>query len=63
MFRLNSSMFPAEVGADFNYDAFYADLTSYFNQSVATLNAAAPEAFAPSLTTLDAVVQSLAVGG
>jgi hypothetical protein len=63
MFKLNASMFPAEVPADFNSDAFYADPLSYFNQDIATLNAAAPGAFAPSLTTLDAVVQSLAIGG
>lgn len=63
IFQLTSSIFPAEVGADFNFDAFYADPLSHFNEGTATLNAAGPDAFAPSLTTLDAVVQSLAVGG
>jgi hypothetical protein len=63
IFNLNASMFPAEVPSDFNYDAFVADLAGHFNGDIATLNAAAPEAFAPSLTTLDALVQSLAIGG
>ena len=63
IFNLNVSIFAAEVPADFNSDAFYADPLSYFNQDIATLNAAAPDTFAPLLTTVDAVVQSLAIGG
>jgi hypothetical protein len=62
-FTVDSTMFPAAVPADFNYDALGANPASYFNESIATLNAAAPGAFAPSLTALDAVVQSLAIGG
>jgi hypothetical protein len=63
IFNLSSSMFPAAVAQDFNYDAFMADLSWQFNGNIATLNAAAPNAFTPWLTTLDALVQSLAIGG
>jgi hypothetical protein len=62
-FMLNSSMFPADAGPDFNYDEFVANIGTHFNNDIATLNAAAPNAFAPSLTTLDVLVQSLAIGG
>jgi hypothetical protein len=60
---LDSSMLPAEVGADFDWDAFYAAPAPYFTDLIATLNAAAPDAFVPSLTTLDAMVQSVSFGG
>jgi len=59
---LDSSMLPAEVGADFDWDAFYAEPAPYFTDLIATLNAAAPDAFTPSLATLDAMVQSVSFG-
>ena len=61
--RLTTDLFPMEMPADFDYNAFIAGMTQYFTDSIATLNGAAPDAFAPSLTTLDTLVQSLAFEG
>lgn len=56
--RLTTDLFPAELPADFSMDEFIADLQTYFAESIATLNAAAPTAFTPSLETLDALFAS-----
>jgi len=58
IFRLDTTLFPAEVPADFDYEAFIENLSTYMEESVATLNAGVPEDFTPSLATLDAIVQS-----
>ncbi len=60
-FPLTTTLFPAEIAPDFNMDNFAATFNDYLQQSVATLNGAAPTDFTPSLTTLDAVVQSFAL--
>ncbi len=61
-FPLTTTLFPAEVPADFNMDNFAATFNDYLQQSVTTLNSAAPTDFTPSLATLDTVIQSFAVG-
>jgi heat shock protein HslJ len=53
--------FPVEIAGDFDYDAFNAKFNDYLNESVGKLNAAAPDAFSPSLTTLDALAQSFTI--
>lgn len=58
IFRVNASMFPAEMASDFDYDAFSKDFVNYLNQSVTSLNAAVPSDFTPSLDTLDTIAQS-----
>jgi heat shock protein HslJ len=58
--RLNTGLFPSEIPADFDMDAFTATFNDYLNESVATLNAAAPDDFTPSLTALDALAQTFA---
>jgi heat shock protein HslJ len=63
IFRLDASVFPAEIPADFDMEAFNAQFTAYLTESVNQLNAATPESFAPSLTAIDAVIQSFAFGG
>ena len=60
-FLLNTALFPAEVPADFNMDSFAATFNDYLQQSVATLNGAAPTDFTPALTTLDSIIQSFAL--
>ena len=57
-FALNTGLFPAEVGQDFDLDAFSEQFEGYLNESMGTLNNATPEDFAPSLTALDALIQS-----
>jgi META domain-containing protein len=54
--------FPAEIPADFDYDAFTAGFTDYLTESVGKLNSAAPDAFIPSLTALDSLPQSFTIG-
>jgi heat shock protein HslJ len=56
--RLTVPDFPAELPADFDYEAFTATFTDYLTESVANLNAPAPEAFTPALTALDTLVQT-----
>lgn len=63
VFQADTALFPAEFPADFDEAAFGAGLTAYLNESIATLNAAQPTDFAPSLTSLDAIVQSFTVVG
>ena len=63
MFTLHTPLFPEEIPQDFNYDAFVAGFADYMSQSVATLNAAAPGDFSPTLSQLDALVQSIAFAG
>lgn len=58
MFKVAPDMFPAEIGADFDWEAFNANFNAYLQQSVDQLNAATPDQFAPSLSTLDAVIGS-----
>jgi heat shock protein HslJ len=53
--------FPVEIAGDFDYDAFNAKFIDYLNESVGKLNADAPDAFSPSLTTLDALAQSFTI--
>ncbi|MCC6803607.1 MAG: META domain-containing protein [Anaerolineae bacterium] len=60
-FRLNTSLFPAEIPSDFDYDTFNQQFTQYLSDSIVTLNAAAPGDFSPALATLDALVQSFAL--
>lgn len=51
--------FPEEDPADFDMMAFQESLPDYYNESTATLNAAAPESFSPALPLLEDVIQSL----
>jgi heat shock protein HslJ len=61
VFLLNTGLFPAEIPTDFDYNAFSADYENYLAQTVATLNAALPTDFTPSLATLDSMIQSFAI--
>ncbi|MBZ0281083.1 MAG: hypothetical protein K8L97_10100 [Anaerolineae bacterium] len=60
--KLNTSLFPAEMSADFDMATFVDNLPAYLNDSMAQLNAAASDAFSPSLTTLDSLVASFQFG-
>jgi hypothetical protein len=62
-FRLNTTLFPGEFPANFDYDAFAADYNTYLAESLATIDAASPDDFAPSLTTLDSFIESINFGG
>jgi len=63
IFPLETVLFPAETPPDFDYDAFITGINDYFTESIATLNEASPDAFSPSLTTLDAMIQSFSFEG
>jgi hypothetical protein len=60
IFRVNPEALPTELPVDFNYETFSAQLPDYLKNISAQLTAATPDAFAPSLSVLDAVVQSAA---
>lgn len=61
MFPVIAPNFPAEYPADFDYEAFIANFVPYLNESVTSLNSAAPETFSPSLADVDAIVQSIQI--
>jgi heat shock protein HslJ len=58
IFRLNTELLPAEIPADFDYEAFIEEIDPYMADTVATLNAGTADDFTPSLTTLDALIQT-----
>jgi len=58
IFKLNTALFPAEIPANFDVNAFNAGLADYTQQSVTTLNNAQPTDFTPSLASLDTLVKS-----
>lgn len=62
LFPLHTGLFPQEVGAGYDPDALIARLVEYLNESIATLNAASPSDFSPSLDALDALVSTFAFG-
>ena len=63
IFTLNTGLFPANIPADFDEAAFGQTLNDYMTQSIATLNGGQPTDFTPSLTDLDALVQSFSFAG
>jgi heat shock protein HslJ len=63
VFPVNAAMFPSEYPADFDFAAFAEQFDQYLTDSTAQLNDAAPEDFTPSLTTLDAMVQTMTFTG
>lgn len=58
---LNSTMFPSEIPADFDYEAFIATYMDYVAQTTELLNSASPNDFEPSLTLMDDLVNSIAI--
>lgn len=60
--RLMTSVFPAEIGADFNMESFLNRLQAYLAESVEKLNAAGADAFQPPLDTLDRMIGSFRFG-
>lgn len=62
-FRLNTPLFPAETPADLDYDEFVANFQTYLNDSITTLNNAAPTDFTPSLDLIEPIVQSMGFAG
>lgn len=63
-FVIDADMFPARVTArDANRIGTARRWPRYLNQSVQTLNEAAPDAFTPPLTSIDALVHSITFEG
>lgn len=60
---LQTSLFPAELPADFDYEAFVAGFEQYLADSVAALEGAGPEAFRPNLSVIESFVGSIGVEG
>ena len=52
---------PAELPADFNYDAWVTGIDQYMNDTMVALTAAAADTFAPSLTEAIGVFNSIVV--
>ncbi len=63
VFPINVSAFPAETPADFDYDTFSAGFMDYLTESIGLLNNAAPTDVMPQVATLDALIQTITLGG
>jgi hypothetical protein len=61
-FRLNASLFPAEMPSDFDYAAFVDQFDSHMTESAAQIDAAAPEDFTPSLSEIDELIGTFSFG-
>jgi hypothetical protein len=57
---VTTPLFPDEI-AGFDPAEFEANFSTYLQEGIATLNAAAPDEFSPTLTAVDTIVQSLTV--
>ena len=63
-FVIEAGMFPARVTVrDAKRIGTARRWTRYLDRSIQTLNAAAPDAFTPSLISIDALVQSVTFEG
>jgi hypothetical protein len=60
-FILTTDLFPG-MTPDYNPETFHDQWPTYLEESIATVNEAAPGDFAPSLDVLDAVIQSIRFG-
>jgi hypothetical protein len=61
-FKLTTGLFPLETGSDFDPAAFSENLESYYAESIAVLNAAAPEDFSPTLAEIDELIGTFSFG-
>jgi hypothetical protein len=57
-FYFSTTLFPAELPADFDLAKFSENFTEYVTESVDRLNAATSDQFRPSMDTLEAIVMS-----
>jgi heat shock protein HslJ len=62
IFHVDAAVFPAEIPSDFDFAAFEEQYEAYVTESINQLNAATVENFTPSLSAIDAVIQSFAFG-
>ncbi|HVU14967.1 MAG TPA: META domain-containing protein [Phototrophicaceae bacterium] len=63
LFRPTTTLFPATIPDNFDYDSFGQQLQQYMTQSIATLNNGQPTDFTPSLSDFDAIIQSITTAG
>lgn len=61
-FPIVATMFPENLDAGFDPEAFVAEIINYFNQSIEQLNSAAPDAFVMPLDVYDALIQTITFG-
>jgi heat shock protein HslJ len=61
IFPLATGLFPETIPADFDYDAFIAELEANYNQAIATLNSGGSADFAPALDLLAALIQDIEI--
>lgn len=59
VFNLTTDLFSDTIPDDFDWEAFSENIDAHLNEVVATINGAAPENFTPSLTQLNAVIDSI----
>ncbi len=60
---VSTALFPYEIPADFDFDAWFAAINQYNTDSLNALNMADPNAFMPSLNSIDQMIGSMVIGG
>jgi len=58
---VTTELFPPEIAADLDYDAFIDDYSNYLTTTIATLGSATATDFTPDLELLDELVESIHV--
>lgn len=63
VFPITVNTFPAEIPADFDYDALATGWLDYLTESITSLNSAAPADISPEPAVFDALIQTITFGG
>lgn len=58
---LNTTLIPAEIPADFDYDAFVETIGDAFNETTTIINSGAPTDFTPSLDALVTIIRTFSL--
>lgn len=62
-YPVKTGVLPTEIASDFDYNAFSDNYYDEMNATIETINSAAPNAFSPTIASLDALVQSIRIEG
>ena len=62
-YPIKTSVVPTEIPSDFDYNAFSQNYVNEMNAAIQKINAADPNSFSPTLSSLDELVKSIKIEG